>query len=133
MRVPSLTVDMLAAVVALAQKGNLEPAGKELGLSPSAVHKRIKAANQVFGTRLFIGTNDGFELTEVGRTLYSHATLPIEQVLLAEETTRQVLIEKESHAGFMPPSLGQVPEAFSGDLEADSCEREWRQMPNQGR
>lgn len=75
MRVPSLTVDMLAAVIALAQKKNLEPAGKELGLSPSAVHKRINVANQVFGTRLFVGTNDGFELTEVGQVLYSHATL----------------------------------------------------------
>ena len=79
MHVPSLTVDMLAAVIALAQKKNLEPAGEELGLSPSAVHKRIKAANQIFGTRLFVGTNDGFELTEIGRTSYSHATLPIDK------------------------------------------------------
>jgi len=88
---------MLAAVVALAQRKNLEPAGKELGLSPSAVHKRIKAANQVFGTRLFVGTNDGFELTEVGRVLYSHASLPIEQVLLAEETTRAAAQLHASH------------------------------------
>jgi DNA-binding transcriptional LysR family regulator len=88
---------MLAAVIALAERRNLEPAGKELGLSPSAVHKRIKAANQVFGTRLFIGTNDGFELTEVGRALYSHATLPIEQVLLAEETTKAAAQLHASH------------------------------------
>lgn len=97
MRVPSLTVDMLAAVIALAEKKNLEPASKELGLSPSAVHKRIKAANQVFGTRLFVATNDGFEPTEVGRVLYSHATLPIEQVLLAEETTRAAAHLHASH------------------------------------
>ena len=88
MHVPSLTVDMLAAVIALAQKKNLEPAGEELGLSPSAVHKRIKAANQIFGTRLFVGTNDGFELTEIGRTSYSHATLPIDKCFWPEETTR---------------------------------------------
>jgi LysR family transcriptional regulator, benzoate and cis,cis-muconate-responsive activator of ben and cat genes len=98
MRVPHVTIDMLVAVIALAQKKNLEPAGKELGLSPSAVYKRIKAANQIFGTRLFVGTNDGFELTEVGRVLYSHARLPLEQVLLAEETT---IAASELHASHL--------------------------------
>jgi DNA-binding transcriptional LysR family regulator len=97
MRVPSLTLDMLTAVIAVAQKRNLEPAGKELGLSPSAVHKRIRAANHVFGTRLFAVTNDGFELTEVGRVLYSHATSPIEHMLLAEETTKAAAQLHASH------------------------------------
>lgn len=97
MRIPRITLDMMTAVIALAQKRNLEPAGKELGLSPSAVHKRIKAANSVFGTHIFIATNDGFELTEVGRVLYLHATLPIEQVLLAEETTKAAAQLHASH------------------------------------
>lgn len=97
MRVPHITVDMLVAVIALAQKKNLEPAGKELGLSSSAVYKRIKAADQVFGTRLFVGTNEGFELTKVGRVLFSHAVLPVEQVLLAEETTRAAAQLHASH------------------------------------
>ncbi len=98
MRVPRVTVDMMAAVIALAQRKNLEPAGKELGLSASAVYKRIQAANQLFGTRLFITTNDGFELTEVGRVLYSHATMPVEQMLLAEETT---MVASELHASHL--------------------------------
>jgi DNA-binding transcriptional LysR family regulator len=78
---------MLVAVIALAQKRNLVPAGKELGLSPSAVHKRIQAINQLFKTRLFIVTKDGVELTEVGQVLYAQATRTVEQALLAEETT----------------------------------------------
>lgn len=98
MRVPHVTMDMLVAVIALAQKKNLEPAGKELGLSPSAVYKRIKAANQVFGTRIFVGTNDGFELTEVGQVLFAHAAQPVEQVLLAEETT---IAAAELHASHL--------------------------------
>lgn len=97
MRVPNVTLDMLVAIIALAEKKNLEPAGKELGISPAAVHKRIQAANQIFGTRLFLATNDGFELTEIGRTLYSHATLPLEQVILAEETTRAAAQLHASH------------------------------------
>ncbi len=34
MRVPSLTVDMLVAVIALAERKNLEPASKNLGYHP---------------------------------------------------------------------------------------------------
>jgi hypothetical protein len=40
---------------ALARKKNLEQAGKEIGLSPSAIH------NQLFTARFFIGTNYGFQ------------------------------------------------------------------------
>jgi len=46
MRVPRVTVDMMAAVIVLAQKKNLEPAGKELGLTASAVHKRIQVLSR---------------------------------------------------------------------------------------
>jgi DNA-binding transcriptional LysR family regulator len=87
MRIPSITVDMLVALVAVAQDKNLEVAGKELGLSPSAVHKRIQAANRFFGRRLFVVKNEGMQLTEVGEILYSHAVRALEQVLLAEELT----------------------------------------------
>lgn len=87
MRVPRVTVDMMAAIIALAEKRSLEPAGKELGLSASAVHKRIQAANQLFGARLFTSTNEGFLLTEIGRILYSHSIRPVEQLLYAEEAT----------------------------------------------
>ncbi len=87
MRVPRITVDMMIAIVVLAQKKNLESAGEELGISASAVHKRIQAVNQLFGTRLFVSTSDGFQLTEVGQVLYTHAIHSVEQVLLAEETT----------------------------------------------
>ncbi|MEI9978221.1 MAG: LysR substrate-binding domain-containing protein [Edaphobacter sp.] len=97
MRVPHVTIDMLVAVIALAQKKNLEPAGKELGVSASAVHKRIRSANQFFRTPLFTVTGDGFELTAVGRVFYTHATLPVEQVLLAEETTKAASELHASH------------------------------------
>jgi hypothetical protein len=66
MRVPRVSVEVVAGVIALAQKKNLEAAGKELGVSSSAVYKRIQAANQIFGTRLFTSTNDGAELAETG-------------------------------------------------------------------
>jgi DNA-binding transcriptional LysR family regulator len=110
MRVPRVTVDVMAGVIALAQKKNLEAAGKELGVSPSAVYKRIQAANQIFGTRLFISTNDGAVLTETGEVFYAHALKALEQTLLAEETTlasseiqaRRLLV---GHSTYLPARL----------------------------
>lgn len=87
MRVPRLTVDVMAGVIALAEKKNLKAAGKELGVTASAVHKRIRSANELFRMRIFAGTKDNVHLTEVGEVLYAHAIKALEQVLLAEETT----------------------------------------------
>ncbi|HEX4005484.1 MAG TPA: LysR family transcriptional regulator [Acidobacteriaceae bacterium] len=117
-----MTVDMMAAVVALARKKNLEPAGRELGLSPSAVHKRIQAANQLFGTRLFTAANDGIQLTAVGAVLYAHAARVIEEILFTEETTiasaeiqaRHLLV---GHSTYLPPrilALVHHPQLISG-------------------
>lgn len=110
MRVPRVTVDIIAGVIALAQKKNLEAAGRELGVSPSAVYKRIQAANQIFATRLFTSTNDGAVLTEAGEVFYAHAIKALEQVLLAEETTiasseiqaRHLLV---GHSTYLPTRL----------------------------
>lgn len=46
---------------------------------------------------------------------------------------RQVLIEKKSHSRLMPPSCDLVPVASGAGLEVDSCEHEWKRMPDQGR
>jgi DNA-binding transcriptional LysR family regulator len=86
MRVPRVTLDMLAAIVALARKKSLDRAAEELGVgTPSAVHKRIKAANGLFDTALFTNTEEGMVLTEAGHALYPDALRTVEQALLAEE------------------------------------------------
>jgi DNA-binding transcriptional LysR family regulator len=87
MRVPKVTVDAMVAVIALASRKSLEPAAKELGLTPSALHKRVQAASRIFGTRLFIGTNDGLRLTKQGEVFFTYAIRAVEQIMLAEETT----------------------------------------------
>ncbi len=110
MRVPKVTVDMMAAVIALAQKKTLERAAKELGLTSSAVYKRIQAANQLFSARLFTTTNDGVRLTEGGEVFFAHAMKAMELVLLAEEATiasseiqaRHLLV---GHSTYLPARL----------------------------
>jgi DNA-binding transcriptional LysR family regulator len=85
MRIPRITIDMMVAVVALAQRRTMESAAKELGLSPSAVYRRIQAASQILGSPLFLSTENGMVLTEAGNRFYSDAAKALEETRLAED------------------------------------------------
>ena len=99
---------MMVAVVALAQKRTMELAAKELGLTPSAVHKRIQAASRLIGRTLFSKTENGMALTEAGKRFYPDAVKALEEVLLAEDKalcsleleTGRLLV---GHSTYLPP------------------------------
>lgn len=110
MRIPSLTIDVLLAVVALADRKTYELAGTELALSASAVHKRVRAAESVLGRRLFVGTDVGTLLTEEGRVFYADAVRAVEQILLVEEKTKAFISLNAGrllvgHSTYLPPRL----------------------------
>lgn len=110
MRIPSLTIDVLVAVIALVERRTLELAGKELSISASAVHKRVRAAEIELGQRLFVATDEGMMLTKEGRVFYPDAVRAVEQTLLVEEKTRSVIdLEagrlRVGHSTFLPPKL----------------------------
>jgi DNA-binding transcriptional LysR family regulator len=110
MRIPRITIDMMVAVVALAQKKTMEQAGKDLGLSPSAVYKRVQAASAVLGSPLFLRTENGMALTEAGKRFYPDAVRALEETLLAEDKALS-LLELESghlivgHSTYLPPRI----------------------------
>jgi DNA-binding transcriptional LysR family regulator len=110
MRVPRITIDMMVAVVAVAQKKTMELAAKELGLSPSAVYKRIHAANTVIGRPLFLSTENGMVLTDAGKRFYPDAIKALEGTLLAEDKALS-LRELEAghllvgHSTYLPPRV----------------------------
>lgn len=85
MRVPRLSMDVLAAFIAAADRKSTSLAAKDLGLTPSAVHKRIDKANELLGVSLFSTTNGGLLLTEAGRGFYRDASRVIQHGLLAED------------------------------------------------
>jgi LysR family transcriptional activator of glutamate synthase operon len=111
MRIPRVTMDMLVAVVALADKKTLEKAAAEIGLvTPSAIHKRIRAVNLMVGSPLFVNTEQGMILTEVGESFYPDAVHAVEEALLAEEKVTALLGLKASrllvgHSTYLPPRL----------------------------
>lgn len=110
MRVPRITIDMMVAVVALAQKKTMEQAAKELGLSPSAVQKRIQAVTRILGSQLFMRTDNGMVLTDAGARFYPDAVRAVEETLLAEEKALS-LLELEAgrllvgHSTYLPPRV----------------------------
>lgn len=110
MRIPSLTIDVLVAVIALVERRTFQSAGEELSLSASAVFKRVRMAESVLGQRLFIGTNEGMLLTKEGQVFYLDAVRTVEQALFAEEKMKS-LVELNAgrllvgHSTFLPPRL----------------------------
>lgn len=120
MRIPSLTIDVLVAVIALARKKTCELAGEELSLGASAIHKRVRIAENLIGQRLFIGTDEGMMLTDEGRIFYPDAIRTVEQAILAEEKTKAFIDLKSrhlrvGHSTYLPPKLL----AFVMEIELD--------------
>jgi DNA-binding transcriptional LysR family regulator len=110
MRLPHISSEVMGAVIALWKTGSYKQAGKELGLTPSAVYKRVKIAEEHFESRLFIKTEHGVVLTEVGEILRSGATQMLEHAFLAEERTAAfVRLQRGEitvgHSTYLPPRL----------------------------
>ncbi len=96
MRFPQMSMETLIAVVNTAEQRSMLRAGKEIGLSPSAISKRIRAADQIVGSKIFHMTESGLLLTKRGQTFYAEAIRALEHACRAEEKTRaEVLIERK--------------------------------------
>jgi LysR family hca operon transcriptional activator len=110
MRLPSLSIDSLAAFIALAQQRNFELAGRKLHISGSAVHKRLRAAERSLGCRLFLFSTEGIRPTREGEVLYPDALRIVEHASLAEQKVKAFSDLDASrislgHSTYLAPSL----------------------------
>lgn len=110
MRFPQFSLEILMAVVVTAEKKSTMRAGKELGISPSAVTKRIRVAERTAGAKLFHSAEEGLVLTQAGELLYYEAKKSIERALLGEEKVSAYLMLRErhllvGHSTYLPPRL----------------------------
>ena len=64
MRFPRMSMETLIAVVNTAEQRSVLRAGKMIGLSPSAISKRIRAAYEIVGSKIFKMTESGLILTQ---------------------------------------------------------------------
>lgn len=88
-------LDVFARVAAA---GNMSAAGRELGLAPAAISKRVRRLEERLGVRLFQRTTRQLTLTEAGQGFYERVVTILEGVEEAEawamrgiETVRGVL------------------------------------------
>jgi LysR family transcriptional regulator, nitrogen assimilation regulatory protein len=77
---PTADLGALACVVEVARRGKLSTAAIALGLSPSAVSKKIAAVEKQYGERLFLRTGRGLAPTDVADDI-----LPLIRGLLQAE------------------------------------------------
>ncbi len=128
MRFPQMSMDTLIAVVNTAEQRSVLRAGKEIGLSPSAVSKSIRAANLIVGTKIFQMTENGLILTKRGETFYAEAIQALEHACRAEEKTKaKVLIEKKhlliGHSTRLPARLLILLNGIRFDDDPDTRHR----------
>ncbi len=97
MRFPHMSMETLIAVVNTAEQGSMRRSGKEIGLSPSAISKRIRAADQIVGTKIFQMTENGLILTKRGQTFYVEAIQALEHACRAEEKTKAEMSIERKH------------------------------------
>ena len=77
---------LIPVVIAVAETHGFAAAAHRLGVSKSAVSKRISAIEQRLGARLFLRSTRNVSLTEAGERFYAHARRAFEAALEAEDS-----------------------------------------------
>jgi DNA-binding transcriptional LysR family regulator len=148
MRYPRVDMEGLAAIVAVAEAGNIVKAGELLNIDPSAVLKRLSKAQTTLLTKLFRRTRDRIAMTTDGRTYCQEGSYAIERSVLAEEkVTAAIRLRKKrllvGHSTYLPSRLlailarlnnegipGMTAEQISGlghEIERGGRKRNWNE------
>jgi DNA-binding transcriptional LysR family regulator len=83
-----VTMDAQIAVLAVAEKGSLEAAGKYLGIGKSAVRKRVRSVDSVLGTPVFRSAGNGMVPTDAGNIYLPVARESVRQASLGVDRVR---------------------------------------------
>ncbi len=120
MRQPRASMESLAAIVSVAEHGELAKAALQLGLTKSALHKRLRLLSALLEAQLVQISNDRVTLTDVGWLFYAEACQALEHASLGEEKTYAHLLLRTNHlivghSTYLAPKLlaviHQLPES----------------------
>ncbi|MDE2621184.1 MAG: LysR family transcriptional regulator, partial [Sphingomonadales bacterium] len=103
-RLPPLRA--LEAFVRVVRLGSAKAAANELGLSPSALSRRVQALEDFTGKRLFIRQHQALKLTEDGQAFYEAVSPKLEELAEAVESQVDTGLVLRLHLG--------VPSLFGG-------------------
>ncbi len=103
-RIPPLRA--LEAFVRVVRNGSAKAAASELGLSPSALSRRVASLEEFTGKRLFTRQHQAMKLTDEGRGFYDAIAPKLEELALAVESQLDPVQVLRLHLG--------VPALFGG-------------------
>ncbi len=84
-----MNIHDLAALVEVIDRGGLSPAADALGVTTSAISRRISGLEGELGTQLLLRTTRNTEPTEAGRRVLEYARSAVEAVQLAREAVQE--------------------------------------------
>jgi len=91
MRQLRVTMDGQIALLAVAEKGSFEAAGKYLGIGKSAIRKRVHSVDTELGTPVFRAMGKGMVLTDAGNLYLLSARESVRQALLGVDRVQAFL------------------------------------------
>ncbi|MCK9486042.1 MAG: LysR family transcriptional regulator [Dehalococcoidia bacterium] len=109
-----MNVDLLEALVAVADEGGYARAGRLLNLSQPAVYQRIQRLEATTGAPVVVREGRRIRLTPAGEVIYTHARDIIRQLRLLEDALREdespgagvlALMVAHSLCGFPAPDI----------------------------
>ncbi|MEJ6010954.1 LysR substrate-binding domain-containing protein [Novosphingobium aquae] len=112
-RLPPLRA--LEAFLRVVRQGSAKAAASELGLSPSALSRRLQALEEFLGKKLFLRQHQALKLTEEGQAFYEVVSPLIED--LAEAVEAQIDTGKLLRLHLGTPSLFAEQRLFPRLLE----------------
>lgn len=104
-RLPPLRA--LEAFVRIVRLGSAKSAANELGLSPSALSRRVGALEDFVGKRLFTRQHQTMKLTDDGNAFYAAVSPKLEELAAAVESQMEASNVMRLHLG--------VPALFAGE------------------
>jgi LysR family glycine cleavage system transcriptional activator len=104
-RLPPLRA--LEAFLRVVRLGSARAAATELGLSPSALSRRIGTLEEFVGKKLFTRAHQAMQLTDEGRAFYDAVAPHIEALAAAVESQSDTLGLMRLHLGVLPLFGGQ--------------------------
>jgi len=99
-RLPPLRA--LEAFVRIVRLGSARAAADELGLSPSALSRRVTSLEEFVGKKLFTRAHQAMKLTDEGRAFYDAVSPHLEALAAAVENQSENLQLLRLHLGVLP-------------------------------
>ena len=99
-RLPPLRA--LEAFVRIVRLGSARAAADELGLSPSALSRRVTSLEEIVGKKLFTRAHQAMKLTDDGRAFYDAVNPHLENLAAAVEGQSENLQLLRLHLGVLP-------------------------------